>query len=64
MYEIISKPLSQYTKHTGPLTICPRNIHSDLIAACPAKKAKKPCTYCFNEILEKKYEYSNKCCFI
>ena len=57
MREINSKPLSQYSKGTGVLTVCPRSIYSDLIAACPAKKAKNPCTYCFNEILEKKYDF-------
>jgi DNA repair photolyase len=57
MREITSKPLDQYTKRTGVLTLCPRSIYSDLIAACPAKKAGKPCTYCFNEILEKKYDF-------
>jgi len=55
--EIISKPLSQYTKGTGLNTFCPRSIYSDLIAGCPAKKAGKPCVYCFNEILEKRYGF-------
>jgi hypothetical protein len=58
MQPLKSKPLSQYTKNIGLETTCPRSIYSDLVAGCPAKKAKNPCIYCFNEILEKKFNFT------
>lgn len=48
MREIKGQPLREYTKKIGNSNYCLRNIYSDLIGACPAKKSGKAFTTIFH----------------